>query len=118
MPYSAALRDHASSPRNTGELIDASAVAECANPVCGDRLRLSLRVKDDVIETALFLGYGCAPTIACGSALTGIITGISLANARVIGREDLIDVLGELPNQKKHAVALAIETLQEALKQV
>ena len=116
MPYSAAFKDHIANPRNAGELPDANAVAEETNPVCGDRLRLSLRVRDGRIEAAGFLAYGCPPTLVCGSVLTGLITGKTIEAAAGITRRDLVDAIGGLPSRKQHAAALAIETLRSALQ--
>lgn len=116
MPYSAAFQDHLARPRNAGELADADAVAEVTNPVCGDRLRLSLRVRAGRIEAARFLAYGCAPTLACGSALAGMLEGMSVAEATQLTRPDLARALGGLPARKGHAAALAIETLRTALE--
>ena len=118
MPYSATLQDHLAQPRNAGELADANAVAELANPVCGDRLRLSLRVLNGRIIAARFLAYGCPPTIACGSVLTEIITGMTIDQAAALTRQDLAQALGGLPARKNHAAALAIETLHAALLQL
>jgi nitrogen fixation NifU-like protein len=117
MPYSAAFKDHLANPRNAGELEDADAVAELTNPVCGDRLRLSLRVRGGRVEAARFLAYGCAPTLACGSALTEMLEGMTLADAARLARADLTRALGGLPARKGHAAALAVETLHAALRQ-
>lgn len=115
MSYSEILKEHLSNPRNAGELTDADASAEQVNPVCGDRLRLTLRVEDGIIEEARFLAYGCPPTIACGSALTTLITGKRIEEARELTRRELTESLGGLPKRKGHAAALAIETLHAAL---
>jgi len=116
MSYSELFKDHIANPRNAGELSDANAVAEETNPVCGDRLRLSLRIDNGKIEAARFLAYGCAPTLACGSVLTEIIEGISVDDANKLTRKQIVDALGGLSPQKQHAAALAIETLQRALQ--
>jgi nitrogen fixation NifU-like protein len=86
------------------------------NPACGDRLRLTLRVRDGRITAARFLAYGCPPTLACGSALTEMLEGVTAAEAALITRQQLTKVLGGLPARKSHAAALAIETLHEALR--
>ena len=117
MPYSATLQDHLAHPRNAGELADANAVAELTNPVCGDRLCLSLRIVNDRIVAARFLAYGCPPTIACGSALTEMLTGMTIIEAAALTRQDLARALDGLPARKTHAAALAIETLHAALRQ-
>ena len=116
MPYSATFKDHLANPRNVGELADANAVAEETNPVCGDRLRLSLRVNDNRIEAARFLAYGCAPTIACGSALAEMVEGMVVADALRLTKQEIARALDGLPARKGHAAALAIETLRAALE--
>ena len=117
MPYSEAFKDHLANPRNAGELADADASAEQSNPVCGDRLRLSLRIRDGRIESARFLAYGCPPTIACGSALAEMLEGMSVEDAARLTRQDIIRAVGGLPARKTHAAALAVETLRAALQQ-
>jgi nitrogen fixation NifU-like protein len=116
LPYSANFKDHLANPRNVGELMDADVIAEEANPVCGDRLRLSLRVRDGRIEAARFLAYGCAPTLACGSVLAEMIEGMPVADAMLLTRQEIARPLAPLPARKQHAAALAIETLRAALE--
>ena len=115
MPYSSTFKDHLANPRNAGELPDANATGEETNPVCGDRLRLSLRVHKGRIEAARFLAYGCPPTIVCGSVLTELIEGKRVEEAINLSRKDLLEAVGGLPSRKQHAAALAIETLRLAL---
>ena len=115
MSYSEVFKDHIAHPRNAGELSDANAIAEETNPVCGDRLRLSLRINKEKIEAARFLAYGCAPTLACGSVLTEMVQGISVDDANKITRKQIVNALGGLSPQKQHAAALAIETLRRAI---
>jgi len=116
LSYSQTFKDHLAHPRNGGELADANAVAEETNPVCGDRLRLSLRVIAGRIEAARFLAYGCPPTIVCGSAITETVEGMMVAEAMALTRKDLLSAIGGLPSRKQHAAALAIETLRGALE--
>lgn len=116
MPYSDAFKDHLANPRNAGELSDATVVAEEVNPVCGDRLRLSLRVGGGRIEAARFLAYGCAPTLVCGSVLAEMLCGMTVEEATRLTRQDITRPLGGLPARKQHAAALAIETLRAALE--
>jgi nitrogen fixation protein NifU and related proteins len=115
MPYSDIFKDHLANPRHGGELPDANAVGEATNPVCGDRLRLSLRIKDGRIEAARFLAYGCPPTLVCGSALTEMLEGTSVDEALMLTRQHILDAIGGLSSRKQHAAALAIETLYSAL---
>jgi nitrogen fixation NifU-like protein len=115
LPYSTQFKDHLAHPRNAGELPEANVVADEQNPVCGDRLRLALIIKNDRIETARYLAYGCPPTLVCGSVLTELISGKTIAEAKKLTRADLLDAIGGLPSRKHHAAALAIETLNAAL---
>jgi NifU-like protein involved in Fe-S cluster formation len=114
--YSKTFKDHLENPRNAGELPDANAVSEETNPVCGDRLRLSLRVHDGVIEAVNFLAYGCPPTLVSGSVLTELLIGKTIEEAMLLKRNDLVAAVGGLPSRKQHAAALAIETLRSALE--
>ncbi len=115
--YSEQFKDHLTNPRNVGELTNANVRAEETNPVCGDRLVFYLRIRNEVIEAAQFLAYGCPPTLVCGSALTEMLIGRSLVDAEQISRSDLLVAVGGLPSRKQHAAALAIETLRAALAQ-
>jgi NifU-like protein involved in Fe-S cluster formation len=115
LSYSSIFKDHLAHPRNAGELPEANAIADETNPVCGDRLRLSLIVKGDRIETARYLAYGCPPTLVCGSVLTELIVGKTVGEAKDLTRADLLRAIGGLPSRKHHAAALAIETLHAAL---
>lgn len=118
MSYSSKFKDHLAHPRNAGELPGANVVADEKNPVCGDRLRLSLIVKNDRIEVARYLAYGCPPTLVCGSVLTELITGKTTDDARQITKSEVVEAVGGLPSRKHHAAALAIETLNAALDNV
>ena len=118
MSYSATFKDHLAHPRNAGELPEANAVAEESNPVCGDRLRLSLAIRNDRIEAARYLAYGCPPTLVCSSVLTELIQGKTVAEAQKLTRTDLLNAIGGLPSRKHHAAALAIEALNAAVSQL
>ncbi len=116
MSYSETFRDHLAHPRNAGELPDANATAEETNPVCGDRLRLSLSIRDGRIEAARFLAYGCPATLACGSALAEMVEGMKVEDALHLTRKEIVSAVGGLPTRKQHAAALAIETLRAAIE--
>lgn len=114
MTYSEIFKDHLANPRNAGELSNATHKAEETNPVCGDKICLSLRVEDERIIETKFLAYGCPPTLVCASALTEMIDGMKIENALRLTKEDITKAIGGLPSHKKHAASLAIETLQAA----
>lgn len=116
MAYSQTFKDHLARPRNAGTLPDADAEAEPVNPVCGDRLRLALRLGGGRIEAVRFLAYGCPPTLACGSALAELLEGMTLEEAARVTRARVAEAAGGLPARRQHAAALAVEALREVLR--
>lgn len=116
--YSPQLLDHFEHPRNVGEIEGADAVAEVENPACGDILRLSLKLDAGRIAQARFRTRGCVPSIACGSALTEMLVGKPVAEARAIRREELVAAVGGLETASQHASHLALDALAAALRQL
>jgi len=114
--YSTQLLDHFQNPRNAGEVAAPDAVAEIENPVCGDVLRLTLKVEAGRIAEIRFQAKGCVPAMACGSALTELARGKTLAEAASIHRDGLIAAVGGLPQASGHAAQLALDALAEALR--
>jgi nitrogen fixation NifU-like protein len=113
--YSEQVADHIANPRNVGEIESPSGVGDVTNEVCLDRIRLSIRILNDVVVEAKFKAKGCPPTIAAASALTELIIGRSLSEARRLTREDVIKALRRLPAAKKHCAVLAIDALVSAI---
>jgi len=116
--YSEQVLDHFQNPRNAGDIADADAAAEIENPACGDVLRLSLKVSAGSITAAQFRAKGCVAAIACGSALTGLVVGKTLSEARKLRREDVIAAVGSLPQGSTHAAQLAVDALSAALNPI
>ena len=116
--YSAQVLDHFQNPRNAGVIADADATAEIENPACGDILRLSLKLSAGRITAARFKAKGCVAAIACGSALTDLVVGKTLDEARKLRREDMIAVVGSLPQGSTHAAQLALDALSAALSRI
>jgi nitrogen fixation NifU-like protein len=116
--YSAQLLDHFQNPRNAGDLPDANAISEIENPVCGDVIRLSLKLDAGRISAIKFKAKGCVPAMACGSALTEIALGKTAEEARRVTKEDLVSAVGGLPQASSHAAQLAIDALSAALGQI
>jgi nitrogen fixation NifU-like protein len=116
--YSAQLLDHFQNPRNAGEIIDADAAVEVESPVCGDVVRLTLRVAAGCISEIRFKAKGCVPAMACASGMTELVVGKSLGRARSLRREDVIEAVGGVPQASTHAAQLAIDVLSAALRQV
>jgi nitrogen fixation NifU-like protein len=116
--YSAQLLDYFQNPRNVGDIENPDGRAQVENPVCGDVLRLTVKVTEGRIVDIRFKARGCVPSMACGSALTEMVLGRTLAEARSVRREQLIERVGGLPPASGHAGHLAIEALRAVLDEV
>jgi len=112
--YSETPIAHFSSPRNGGRLDPPDSRGVAATPHQGPFLVLDLQIRDDNITDAHFQTYGYGPAIACGSMLTVLIIGRSIAEARSLTAEHLIQALDGLPDEKRHCADLAINALQAA----
>lgn len=116
--YSAQLLDHFQNPRHAGDIAGADAVAEIENPVCGDMLRLSVKIGAGRIAEIGFKAKGCVPSMACASALTELVQGKTFEEARAVDRASLIAAVGGLPQASTHAAQLALDALSAALGQL
>jgi len=116
--YSAQVLDHFQNPRNVGELAEPTAWAQVENPVCGDILRLEVKVAEARILQARFRARGCVPAIACGSQLTEMLRGKTVSQARKLQRDGLVASLGGLPEASEHAGHLAMDALAAVLKKI
>ena len=116
--YSPQLLDHFEHPRNAGVLSNPHASVQLENPACGDVLKLTALVDEAVIAEIRFQAQGCVPTIACGSALTELVRGKTLAQASTVARDQLVGELGGLPQASGHAAQLAIDALRALLERV
>ena len=113
--YSRTVLDHFQNPRNAGRLADADLVGEAGNPVCGDRMRLYLKVEDGRVAEARFQTFGCSVAIAASSMLTEIVTGRPVSELADLRNSDIVDALGGLPPAKVTCSVLAEEALKSAL---
>ena len=114
--FTDAVLEHFRNPRNAGELPNADAVADVSNPVCGDILRLAVRLEGNRIVEARFLCRGCTTAIACGSFLTGLLHNQTIAESQSISPESISTALGGLPATTLHGAQLAADALR-ALEQ-
>jgi nitrogen fixation NifU-like protein len=118
--YSAELLDHFQNPRNAGELAAPDASARLENPACGDILELALALEKtgsgQRIADIRFRAKGCVPAMACGSAITELVKGKDIDDARRLTREELVRKVGGLPQASTHASHLAMDTLATLLR--
>ena len=107
--------DHLENPRNVCTLENATTIGTATNPLCGDLLHLHLAIADDKIAAASFKVRGCPPSIAAGSVLTELLTGLTVEEARKLTPADVTHALETLPRNKEHCAILAIDALRSAL---
>lgn len=114
-PYSDLVMDHFANPRNMGDMENPSGVGNVGNPVCGDMMRLYLKIENGVIVDARFKTFGCGAAIASSSILTEMLKGKKIEDALKISNEAVAEALGGLPPTKMHCSVLAEDALKKAL---
>ncbi len=113
--YSSKVMDHFAHPHNVGEIPDADGVGTVGNPVCGDVMRLYIKVEKDVITDAKFKTFGCGAAIATSSMVTDLVKGKTIQEALSVSNAAVAEALGGLPKVKMHCSVLAEEALKSAL---
>jgi len=113
--YSEKVMDHFLNPRNVGEIPDADGVGSVGNPVCGDIMKLYIKVKNGKIVDAKFKTFGCGAAIATSSMVTELVKGKTLEEALTISNKAVAEALGGLPPVKMHCSVLAEEALKSAI---
>ncbi|MDP2921987.1 MAG: Fe-S cluster assembly scaffold protein NifU [Candidatus Omnitrophota bacterium] len=114
--YSEKVMDHFRNPRNVGEIPDADGIGNVGNPVCGDIMRLYIKVDDGRITDAKFKTFGCGAAIATSSMVTEIVKGKTIEDALKISNRAVAEALGGLPKVKMHCSVLAEEALKSAIE--
>ena len=114
--YSELVMDHFSNPRNVGAIADADGVGTVGNPVCGDLMKIFIKVKEDRIDDIKFQTFGCGAAIATSSMVTEMVKGKTLEEAEAVSNKAVAEALGGLPPQKMHCSNLAADGVHEAIK--
>lgn len=115
MIYSEKVLDHFTHPRNVGELPDANGVGEVGNAVCGDIMRIYLKIEKDRIQDVRFKTFGCGAAIATSSMATELIKGQPLSEALKLTNKAVVEALDGLPPVKIHCSVLAEQAIKAAI---
>lgn len=114
--YTEQVMDHFRNPRNVGEVENPDGVGEVGNPVCGDMMKITIRVRDGRLEDVKFKTLGCGAAIATSSITTEMARGKTLEEALDITRDQVAAALGGLPANKMHCSNLAADGLHKAIE--
>lgn len=114
--YSEKVMDHFRNPRNVGVIENADGVGEVGNPVCGDIMKIYLKIDNDTISDVKFETFGCGSAIASSSMATELIKGKTIEEALAVTNKQVVDALGGLPAYKLHCSVLAEESIKAAVK--
>ena len=113
--YSEKVMDHFSNPRNVGEVENANAVGQVGNPKCGDIMKISMRIENNVIEDVKFKTFGCGAAVATSSMATELVKGRTVEEALQLTNAAVAQALDGLPPQKLHCSVLAEEAVKAAV---
>ena len=114
--YTDKVMDHFQNPRNVGEIESPDGVGEVGNPVCGDIMKIYLKVENDRIQDIKFKTFGCGAAIATSSMVTEMVMGKTIGEALAVTREDVAEALGGLPPNKMHCSNLAADAVHKAIE--
>ena len=114
--YSEKVMDHFRHPRNVGVLENADGVGEVGNPVCGDIMKIYLKIDNDIVTDVKFETFGCGSAIASSSMATEMIKGKPISEVLTLTNKAVTEALGGLPAHKLHCSVLAEEAIKAAMK--
>lgn len=113
--YNQIVKEHFTHPRNMGEMENPDGVGEAQNPVCGDTMRLFIKVETGRIIDAKFLTFGCGAAIASSSVTTEMIKGKTIEEVLMISDQVIAQALGGLPPTKVHCSILSEKAINAAV---
>ncbi len=114
--YTEKVLDHFTNPRNVGEVDGADGVGQVGNAKCGDIMKISLKIENDVIVDAKFKTFGCGAAVATSSMATEMIIGKTLEEALAVTNKAVVEALEGLPPAKIHCSVLAEEAIKAAIQ--
>ncbi len=114
--YTDKVMDHFQNPRNVGEIENADGSGTVGNPVCGDIMKITIKVENDRLKDIKFKTFGCGAAIATSSMVTEMARGKTLDEALEITNKMVADILGGLPPNKMHCSNLAADALHKAIE--
>ena len=114
--YSEKVMDHFRNPRSVGVIENPDGVGEVGNPVCGDIMKIYLKIDNDIITDVKFETFGCGSAIASSSMATEMIKGKPISEALQVTNKAVTEALDGLPAHKLHCSVLAEEAIKKALK--
>jgi len=116
--YSEKVMEHFRAPHNMGEIENPDAEGEVGNPVCGDMMKVTMKINPEtkVIEDIKFKTFGCVSAIACSSVTTDLLMGKTLDDAKKLTKQDIVNELGTLPAIKLHCSILSNEAIMKAIE--
>ena len=115
MAYTDKVMDHFANPRNVGEIENADGIGEVGNPVCGDIMKMYLKIDGGIITDIKFKTFGCGAAIATSSVSTEMIKGRTIEEALKLTNKSVIVELGGLPPAKIHCSVLAEQAVKSAI---
>ncbi len=114
--YSDKVMDHFENPRNVGEIENADGLGTVGNPECGDIMKLTIKIEDNVIKDIKFKTFGCGAAIATSSMVTELVKGKGLEEAENVSNDTVAEALDGLPPVKMHCSNLAADALHAAIE--
>lgn len=115
MEYTEKVLDHFKNPRNVGVIENPDGVGEVGNPICGDMMKITIKVEEERIKDIKFVTFGCGAAIAVSSMVTEMAKGKTLEEALQITNKDVAEALGGLPKNKLHCSNLGADALKKAI---
>ncbi len=114
--YSEKVMDHFTNPRNVGEIENPAGAGEVGNPTCGDIMRITLDIEDNIIKDIKFKTFGCGAAIATSSMVTEMVKGKTIEEALQVTNKKVAEALDGLPPAKMHCSNLAADALHKAIE--